>query len=70
MAPYDIEVRHPDTFLVHQMTLDLNRFLAAAKQVRERMREPACTVDEYLDKLRKANLPLIADELAKSRRLI
>lgn len=70
LAPYDIEAQHPDTFLVHQMTLDPNRFLAAAKQVRERMRKPPCTVDEYLDKLRKANLPLIADELAKSRRLI
>lgn len=70
LAPHDIEAQHPDTFLIHQMGLDAGRFLAAVKAVRQRMQNPPFTPDEYLDKLRNANLPLLADELAKSRRLI
>lgn len=70
LAPHDIEAQHPDVFLIHQMGLDPSRFLAAVKVLRQRMSNPPCAADEYLDKLRKANLPLLADELAKSRRLI
>jgi hypothetical protein len=70
LSPHGIEAQHPDVFLSHQLTLDSLRFIAAVKQVRGRMKHPPCNVDEYLSRLRKAKLTLVADALEASRSLI
>jgi hypothetical protein len=70
LAPHDIEAQHPDTFLIHQMTLDHHRFQVCAARCRQRMKNPPLTPDEYLARLRGNNLPLVAAELEKVKRLI
>jgi predicted nucleic acid-binding protein len=63
LAVHGLEAQHPDTFLLHQMTLDPATFVAAARTVRKRLQNPEHTVSDYLSSLRKANLPLVADGL-------
>ena len=60
---YELDILHPDTFLVHQLSLNPAPVLIAAKRCRERLRRPPLTAREYLDTLRKLSLPLTVAEL-------
>lgn len=66
LAPFGLEAQHPDVFLLHQLTLNWPRFLVAARKARQQMKAPPHTVAAFLDGLRRANLPLLADTLASN----
>jgi len=70
VAPYGIEVQHPDTFLIHQRGLNEQRFLECVRRVRRRMRKPEISPDEYLERLRKAELVVLAEVLEKVKNLL
>ncbi len=70
LAPYDVEVQHPDEFLNHQRTLDEPRFLKCIKEIRGRLSKPKYEAPAYIDHLRKCRLEIIAGELAKVQGLI
>jgi predicted nucleic acid-binding protein len=56
LAPYNIEVQHPDEFIVHQLGLDRPNALSAFKSIRARYKNPAMTAAEFLDSLEKKGL--------------
>jgi predicted nucleic acid-binding protein len=70
VAPYGIEVQHPDEFLNHQRTLNEPLFIECIKAIRTRLRSPAYDADAYVANLRKNHLQVVAGELAKVRGLI
>jgi hypothetical protein len=70
LTTYDIEAQHPDTFLRHQIDLSAPRFLSSVKTVRNRLKNPPKTVEEYLDILVSQNLPQTASFLKQYADLI
>ena len=70
LSPFGIEAQHPDEFLMHQRDLSHERFLECAKRIRGRLIDPPLTADEYIDRLRRCQLVLVADALQAVRRLI
>ena len=53
---WGIEARHPDEFLTHQFHLSEPAFLQAVRTVRQRLRNPPKSVEDYLDTLRTQGL--------------
>lgn len=53
---WGIEAQHPDEFLTHQFHLSQPAFLQAVKTVRQRLKNPPKSVDDYLDTLRAQGL--------------
>lgn len=45
---FEIEAQHPDTFLRHQLDLKLPIFLSSVKNIRERLKKPPLSADQYL----------------------
>lgn len=70
LAKHDLDAQHPDTFFMHQYNLAPTVFLGAVKAVLANLTNPPMGIDEYLERLRNVGLPLLADELAKSKRLL
>jgi hypothetical protein len=70
LSLYGIEAQHPDEFLMHQRDLNHERFIECAKRIRCRLKNPPLAADEYIDRLRKCQLVLVADALQAVRRLI
>jgi len=56
LDPWGIEAQHPDEFLTHQFHLAQPAFLQAVKTVRQRLKNPPKSVDDYLDTLRAQGL--------------
>lgn len=56
VAPYGIEVRHPDGFLSGQLAIAPPIFCESVRKVRARLVAPPLTVREYLDVLRRQGL--------------
>lgn len=54
---FEIEAQHPDVFLRYQIDLVPHRFLKCAKEIRERLKHPVRSPQEYLDTLFSLNLP-------------
>jgi predicted nucleic acid-binding protein len=52
LGKWGIEAQHPDEFLTHQFHLSQPAFLQAVKTVRERLKKPPKSVEDYLDTLR------------------
>jgi predicted nucleic acid-binding protein len=48
LEPFGIEAQHPDEFISHVLTLSPQPALAAVRQMRLRLRQPAYTADEFL----------------------
>jgi predicted nucleic acid-binding protein len=67
---FDLEAQHPDTFLIHQRSLDEHLFLEAIRRVRRRLTNPQVDPDAYLTNLGDAGLVLIAAELANTKTLL
>jgi len=67
LAPFAIEVQHPDTFLIHQRGLNPAKFLECVRRCRSRLKNPPKTADEYLDGLKRAELVVLASELAQDK---
>ena len=56
LEQFGIIAQHPDTFLLSLITEDRERFCAAIRTVRLRLRNPKYSVEEYLDNLVKMGL--------------
>ena len=70
VAPYGIEVLHPDDFLSHHLALMPDPFCNAACKIRARLVAPSVSVQDYLAILAGLGLVATATELAQySKRL-
>jgi hypothetical protein len=63
LAPYGIEAQHPDDFVADLIDRDPTAACAAVKVVRNRLRNPPRTVDEYLTTLEGQGLAETAARL-------
>lgn len=70
LAPYGIEVRHPDEFLLDRLHLSPSLFCAAVQKVRARLKNPPHTAGEYLENLLGQGLIKTAAELEKFKEII
>lgn len=60
---YGVDVLDPDTFLCSQMELATGAFCGSIKEIRQRLRNPPQTIDEYLGTLKRQRLVSLAAEL-------
>jgi hypothetical protein len=65
LAPFGIEVQHPDTFLLNQLDLDQAKVFTAVKRQRESLKNPPKQTLEFLAVLEQQQLPLTVAELRK-----
>ena len=65
LSPFGIESRHPDDFLLDQLSLDQPKVLTALRRQRESLRNPPKKSLEFLDTLRQQQLPLFVSELQR-----
>jgi len=56
LKPFGIAAQHPDEFVVHLLDLAPGLVIEAAQRHRESLRNPAKTVQEYLEMLEKEGL--------------
>jgi hypothetical protein len=56
LSPFGIDAQHPDDFFLNQSDLQQGAFLAAVKRIRESLKHPPKTAEEYLNILRKHSL--------------
>ena len=70
LEPYDIEAQHPDDFIICQLDLSEELVYGAVKAQRARLKNPAYSVDEFLQTLSKQRLPQTVERLRKARHLI
>jgi hypothetical protein len=63
LAPFGIEVLHPDAFLLHQLGQDGPLVIAGAQRCRARLKSPPITTERYLDILERQSLPRTVAEL-------
>ena len=70
LIPYDIEVQHPDDFIVNQIDLSTAYAVTAIKAMRARMRNPAYTPSELLAAIERHQLPQTATYLRDWQALI
>lgn len=57
LAAYNIEAQHPDVFICNTLTLDPPRALTAIRDQRIALKNPEQTVSDFLDTLRRQQLP-------------
>lgn len=65
LAPYGIEARHPDTFIMHLFDLDAGAVVAAAQEHRTSLKNPPKDVAEYLATLERQELSQTVAELQR-----
>ena len=65
VEPWDVEVVHPDQFLLSQLDLEPYRVLTALHQQIGANRRPPRSVDELVAALRRCGVPGFADELRR-----
>jgi len=70
LAPFAIEVRHPDVFLYNQLDLAPGVFCSAIHKVRARLKNPPFPVEDYLANLKRVGLVATASKLASFAELI
>jgi hypothetical protein len=63
LAPYGINVQHPDEFLRNHFNLAQGLFCGVVQKVRGRLRKPPYTIEQYLDTLTRNGLVATASEL-------
>jgi hypothetical protein len=63
LETFGIEVQHSDDFFLNQSGLQKGQFLATIKKVRQSLKKPPRTPEEYLDVLRKHSLAKTAELL-------
>ena len=63
LAPFGIDVQHPDEFLVNHLHLAPGLFCASVRKVRARLRNPPYSVEDYLGTLTQIGLVATAAEL-------
>jgi predicted nucleic acid-binding protein len=70
LAPHGVEATHPDDFLAYLLEVAPDIVCAAAKRHRESLKNPAKTVEKYLDTLQKQGLAQSVSALRKFAELI
>lgn len=70
LAPHNIEVIHPDDFIVYQIEMSPERTCDAFKQQRTTKSRPPLTVTDMLRQLRRCGLPQTAHTLEQYSSLI
>ena len=65
VGPYGVEVQHPDEFLSNHLNLVPSVFCEAIRKVRNRLKSPPFTVQEYLINLSRQGLITTASELER-----
>lgn len=70
VAPWDIEILHPDVFLAAQIDRGPLRVLPAFKKMRARLRNPDMTPAEFADVIERNGLPQTASILRVAAELI
>jgi len=63
LEPFGIEAQHPDDFFLNQSDLQQGPFLATIKRIRQTLKKPPKTPEEYLDVLRRHSLAKTAELL-------
>jgi predicted nucleic acid-binding protein len=61
LSELGIEAIHPDDFITYQFDLNMPRVCAAAKRIRARLKNPAHSAEEYVDRLQTVGLPRTAE---------
>lgn len=67
IEPFELEVIHPDTFLLDQLDLDPVAVIDELAQQAEANRRSPTTVPQLLDALARAGTPAFADEVQRRR---
>ncbi len=57
LAPFGINVQHPDEFLCNHLNLASGLVCGAVRKVRLRLKHPPFTIDQYLETLIRQGLP-------------
>lgn len=70
LAEFDIEVIHPDVFLINQFDLNSAKVLDALKNIRARLKRPPYSANQYLERLTVNGLPAFAQKLTEFEHLI
>jgi predicted nucleic acid-binding protein len=70
LASFDIEVLHPDDFLILQLDLDEVRALKAFKAWRMRLTTPAMTPEVFIQNIADAGLTRTSERLGKAIELL
>jgi len=70
LASYNLEIHHPDDFLMNQLDLRPLDTLEVIRRMRERMRKPARTARELIDIIERNQLPQTAQYLRTRAGLI
>jgi hypothetical protein len=70
LSVYDIEAQHPDDFLMYQKEENLGVVLSQLQRCRKERRNPACSVDEFIEKFRASDLSLTANWLSEIKQLL
>ena len=70
LSKYNIEIQHPDTFILNQIHLHKIGALSAIKRMRARWRNPEFTAEELVRTLEARGLPFSADSLREAIELI
>ena len=63
LAGYDIEALHPDQFLFNLLEDQQDEFCSAVKTIRQRLRNPPKTAEEYLLTLEQQGLTQTVGQL-------
>jgi hypothetical protein len=63
LAPYGIDAQHPDEFLCNHLNLEQGLFCSAVRKVRQRLKNPPYTINDYLDTLTRQGLVATVSEL-------
>jgi predicted nucleic acid-binding protein len=59
--PYDIDVAHPDEFLLDRLDLDLDSIIEALARQAASYRQPPIQIDDLMEKLARSGVPQFAD---------
>ena len=70
LAPYGVEVQHPDDFVLNQLDLNPIAVLKSIKAMRARWRNPQLSADDLATALERLQLPLVAARLRDVAELI
>ena len=70
LAPFGVEVQHPDDFLLNQLDLNPIAALKAIKGMRARWRKPQLTALDLAAAIEKLQMPLVAARLRDVAELI
>jgi predicted nucleic acid-binding protein len=70
IAPYGIEVQHPDEFLMHLLDLAPGIVLAALQRLRRSLKNPPVAIENYLARLEQHELSSFVAKLREFQTLL